>query len=231
MTVRTKTKRERIAAKEESIVAAATEAFLRGGLRAARMAEIAKAADVAEGTLYLYFRNKEALFAAVVARHWKGLTVGAQRAVAEQDDPLAQLEGLARFTLTRILDDWSLFELTFAINYSGDGSEAPDNRRDYVRVFDRVVERGIDRGQFPADVPVRNMRDLFFGCLEYSSRSMLARKQRAPTDCEQTISMLMGAIHGMAKTPPQAATTGTPDRLEAAVDRLEGLLAKHQAAN
>ncbi|NRA28694.1 MAG: TetR/AcrR family transcriptional regulator [Parvularculaceae bacterium] len=228
MTVRTKTKRERVAAKEEAIVAAATDAFLQGGLRAARMAEIAKAADVAEGTLYLYFRNKEALFAAVVERHWQGLTAGAKKAVGQHDEPMDQLESLARFTLTRILDDWALFELTFAVHYGSEGGDAPDNRRDYVKEFDRVIERGIDRGQFPATVPVRNLRDLFFGCLEYSSRSMLARRRSKPDDYEATIRMVMAAIAGAAGARQPTPARAAPDRLEAAVDRLEELLAQHE---
>ncbi|MBR0553395.1 TetR/AcrR family transcriptional regulator [Stakelama marina] len=50
------------------ILRAATEVFAARGYRAATMEEIAAAAGVAKGTLYLYFPSKEALFFALFER-------------------------------------------------------------------------------------------------------------------------------------------------------------------
>jgi len=50
----------------EEIVAAALDVFVARGFRAARLEEVARRAGVSKGTLYLYFKNKEALFRAVV---------------------------------------------------------------------------------------------------------------------------------------------------------------------
>ena len=44
----------------------AREIFLARGFDAASMSDIAKAAGVSKGTLYVYFKNKEELFAAIV---------------------------------------------------------------------------------------------------------------------------------------------------------------------
>jgi AcrR family transcriptional regulator len=48
------------------ICAAALEVFAQKGFAAARLDEIAKRAGVSKGTLYLYFKDKEQLFRAVV---------------------------------------------------------------------------------------------------------------------------------------------------------------------
>ena len=48
------------------ICAAALEVFAEKGFAAARLEEIAKRAGVSKGTLYLYFKDKEQLFRAVV---------------------------------------------------------------------------------------------------------------------------------------------------------------------
>ena len=48
------TQRQRLEAREEAILAAATAVFGESGVDGARMAEIARRADVAEGTVYLY---------------------------------------------------------------------------------------------------------------------------------------------------------------------------------
>ena len=48
------------------ICAAALEVFAEKGFAAAKLEEIAKRAGVSKGTLYLYFKDKEELFRAVV---------------------------------------------------------------------------------------------------------------------------------------------------------------------
>lgn len=52
--------------RRRDMVAAALDAFFDKGFAAARMDDIAAAAGVSKGTLYLYFPSKEALFAALV---------------------------------------------------------------------------------------------------------------------------------------------------------------------
>lgn len=220
MTVRPKTKRERLAEREEAIVSAARAIFHDKGMAAARMAEIAAAAGIAEGTLYLYFKNKEALFAAVVTQHWEDLTEGASAVAAEHDAPRDQLEALAAYTLRRIFDDWKLFELSFVLHF-GSGMADNTDRRGYVRIFDTVIDRGIDRGAFAPTAPKRLLRDLYFGTMEYAVRSMLSKRKKS--DQKLVLAMLMQAMDGVL-TP--GATTAAPDhaeRIEAAVTRLEAL--------
>ena len=51
------TRRERVEQKERAILEAAADAFVESGYDGARMADIAKRAGVAEGTVYLYFKT------------------------------------------------------------------------------------------------------------------------------------------------------------------------------
>ena len=76
------TQRQRLEAREEAILAAATAVFGESGVDGARMAEIARRADVAEGTVYLYYKNKHELLEAV-DRFWRELTKGAIAALSE----------------------------------------------------------------------------------------------------------------------------------------------------
>lgn len=54
------------AAKHESIIAAATAAFLDLGFKAASMDLVARRANVSKVTVYSHFKNKEALFVAII---------------------------------------------------------------------------------------------------------------------------------------------------------------------
>ena len=57
---------EKSAARRTAIVAAALEEFCTRGFAAARLDDVAKRAGVAKGTIYLHFRDKEALFQEII---------------------------------------------------------------------------------------------------------------------------------------------------------------------
>src|SRR5260370_32569947 len=54
--------------KRRQIVEGARQVFLAQGFDAASMGEIARVAGVSKGTLYVYFKNKEELFEAIVGQ-------------------------------------------------------------------------------------------------------------------------------------------------------------------
>ncbi|HEY1473622.1 MAG TPA: TetR/AcrR family transcriptional regulator, partial [Pseudolabrys sp.] len=59
---RSTARQARSAVRREAILAAALDEFSSRGFEAARLDDVAKRAGVAKGTIYLYFRDKEALF-------------------------------------------------------------------------------------------------------------------------------------------------------------------------
>lgn len=67
------------------ICAAALEVFAEKGFAAARLEEIARRAGVSKGTLYLYFKDKEDLFRAVV-RDTVAPNIASIRQTVEADD-------------------------------------------------------------------------------------------------------------------------------------------------
>src|SRR6478672_3925133 len=74
--------------KREAILAAALQEFSARGFAAARLDDVARRAGVAKGTIYLYFKDKEALFQELV-RFQIGPVVGALEAALASDLPLA----------------------------------------------------------------------------------------------------------------------------------------------
>ncbi len=58
---------------QNGILDAAMQVFTERGYHAATIADIAKAANLGKGTLYLYFKNKETMTEAMVERHFAGL--------------------------------------------------------------------------------------------------------------------------------------------------------------
>jgi AcrR family transcriptional regulator len=80
----------RSAARRDAILAAALDEFSARGFEAARLDDVAKRADVAKGTIYLYFRDKEALFQELV-RTMLTPIVGSIEVIGAAELPVAVL--------------------------------------------------------------------------------------------------------------------------------------------
>jgi AcrR family transcriptional regulator len=83
-------RKARSAARRDAILAAALEEFSARGFEATRLDDVAKRADVAKGTIYLYFRDKESLFQELIRTMLTPL-VGTIEAMGETDLPVSML--------------------------------------------------------------------------------------------------------------------------------------------
>ena len=169
------TSRARVEAKESSILDAAKRIFAQAGFDGAKVSDIARAASVAEGTVYLYYKNKQDLLAGVVGRFWNQLTLGAEAAIDPDATNKEQLEQLGRYHLQSLLNQFEVVSLTYRARPQQE--QDLDQVREYVRVFDRIMQRGVDRGELPKDTPIGQLRDVFFGTLEFSARTLKLRER------------------------------------------------------
>ena len=222
------TRRERLEWRENAIVSSAHDVFVQHGFERARMSDIAAAAEVAEGTIYLYFRNKHALLHAVVERFYDGLTKSAQAGVRDYRDTFDCLRFLAQHHLLNCIREWRILELAMSLyrNMQMYQDEGPYKlNKAYVAVFDNVIRSGIDRSDIDASIPLWMMRDLFYGTLEYAARTQILRGQQQ--DSAIVIDNLMAMLRkGIGRN--SAGSSDAPS-LERLTERLEAVAGKLEA--
>ncbi|HWE72253.1 MAG TPA: TetR/AcrR family transcriptional regulator [Stellaceae bacterium] len=140
------------------ILAAALEGFAKGGFAGTRMDDVAAAAGVTKGTLYLYFPNKLALFEAVVR--------GAMLPVLEMaQDHVEQSSQTATELLEWLLQRWQETSLPAQCAITkiiiAEAGSFPDLARFYLdevvargmRTVTGIIKLGIARGEFrPVDI-------------------------------------------------------------------------------
>src|SRR5216683_1107479 len=81
---------ERAAERRGAIIEAAMDEFIARGFAATRLDDVAKRAGVAKGTIYLHFKDKEALFQELVRTSLVPL-IGKLETIAQADAPLRSL--------------------------------------------------------------------------------------------------------------------------------------------
>jgi len=149
-------------ARPGELLDAALALFVEKGFAATRVEEVAARAGVSKGTLFLYFPSKEALFKAVVRENAGRHLADALREVAEFTGSSAEL--LRKF-LRRW---WTQYGGTPAAGLTklmvSEAANFPDLAQYYQNevvgpsheLLRRVVQRGIDRGEF-RPVPVARL--------------------------------------------------------------------------
>jgi len=84
--------RERANGKYEAILRAAIKVFARGGFFNSKVADVAREAGVADGTVYLYFKNKDDILVSIFNDFMDLALAKGRASLAEVDDPQEKLK-------------------------------------------------------------------------------------------------------------------------------------------
>ena len=135
----------------ELLLAAAEDEFAERGLSAS-VADIARRAGVAKGTVFRHFASKDDLIAVIVSEHLAVLATAAQR-LADADDPGA---ALLEF-LTLAASERQQRDLTFLQTVSEADPRVSDVRTALITALTTLVDRARDAEAIRADVTVADI--------------------------------------------------------------------------
>ncbi len=101
----------RSARTRRAVLKAATKLFRTHGFDGTRTAEVARLAEVAEGTVFLHVRSKAGLLLAVVEDYYEALIGELEQLASDGESAELELRNLVRFWFTRIHRDWTLIRM------------------------------------------------------------------------------------------------------------------------
>src|SRR6266852_4556296 len=94
--------------KRAVILRAATRVFARNGYFNSKVADIARAADVADGTVYLYFKSKEEILHSIFDQNMAEAIAACRKLTENSRDPREKLRRIATLHLERLGADRDL---------------------------------------------------------------------------------------------------------------------------
>ena len=154
--------------------------FAERGFRQARVSDIARRAGVADGTIYLYFKNKEDLLLSVFEEKMDMLLARLGEALDGVDDPEQRIRKFARFHFEQVRTNRHVAEvLQVELRLSNKFLKEyrPEKLWAYLGIFGQIVREGQERGRFRGDVDPFLMSWAFFGAMdELAMQWVLARK-------------------------------------------------------
>ena len=167
--------------KRDLILRAATKVFAQNGFFQSQVADVARVAGVAAGTVYLYFQNKDDLLVSIFERSMNDVLAEARAAVDGATEPADRLRRIARLHLERLGRDKDLavvfqVELRQSIKFMERFSET--FLQDYFKLIRQAIADGQQGGAFRKDISATTATKIFFGALdEMATNWVLSRRK------------------------------------------------------
>lgn len=173
--------RSAVADKREAILRAATRVFARSGYFNSKVADIARAAGVADGTVYLYFKSKEEILHSVFDRSMDEAITEVRRQLEAITDPREKLRRIALLHLERLGADRDLavvfqVELRGSTKFMEEFSAA--GFAEYLGLIRTTFEEGQRAGLFRPELNAKVMAKILFGALDEMATNWILSKRR-----------------------------------------------------
>ncbi len=156
---------KQIPGKKDKILDAAEKVFARKGFAKAQISEIAKQAEVADGTIYEYFKNKEDLLLSIP-----------EKRLSEQMDklsgefsiqsPLRKLRRIIRYHFALHLNNrefLKVFLVNILLNNRFYHSKAYGKYKQYLNLIDEIIQEGKTEKCFRQDIDPQIFKSMFLG--------------------------------------------------------------------
>ena len=191
--------------KYRQIIDAAVIVIAENGYHQAQVSKIAKQAGVADGTIYLYFKNKEAILISLFQEKMGYF-------VEKIEEEIAGFESAAEKLLVMIETHFYMLSLDQHLGIVTQLEIRQSNKelrvkindvlKGYLKVIERILIEGKERGEFPQDLDVRLARQMIFGTLDETITTWVMNDQKYDlTKLAPTVYKLL--LNGCAKNGHQ----------------------------
>jgi len=167
--------------KRAAILRAAIDVFADRGYFNAQVADVARAAGVAAGTVYLYFKSKDDLLVSIFERSMRESLTAGREAVADLSDPRERLRRLARGHLARLGSDRNLaivFQVELRQSTKFMERFSSSHLRDYLGLIREAIADGQRAGVFREDIKATVAAKMLFGALDEMATNWILSKRR-----------------------------------------------------
>jgi len=176
-------RREKNNEKYQAILRAAIKVFASRGFFQSKVADVAQAAGVADGTVYLYFKSKDDLLISIFNETMDDVIAKSRGELQKIEDPVERLRKIASLHLAWLGQDRQLavvfqVELRQSTKFMEEFSTT--RLAEYFELIREVIVEGQAKGIFRKEVQPQVATKVFFGALdEMVTNWILSRKRYA----------------------------------------------------
>jgi TetR/AcrR family fatty acid metabolism transcriptional regulator len=155
--------------KKQRILKAAIQIFAEKGYSGTTISEIASLANVADGTVYEYFKNKEDLLISIPEEYFKNHLSRIEETF-NIHNPLKKIRRFIQYHFRLYLIDQDflkIYLILILLNRRFYQSRAYESLRLYSQVFEGLIKEGMNHGSLKPDINIRVFRNMFLGAFTH----------------------------------------------------------------
>lgn len=167
--------------KYQQIIQAALEVIAENGYHASQVSKIAKKANVADGTIYLYFKNKEDILISVFRERMGQFIHKIKNAIEDKETASEKLLTLIQMHYAQLTESPYLAKVTqLELRQSKPELRREINKvlKSYLDVIDLIIEHGIKEKEIRDDIHPRLMRQMIFGTIDETVTTWVMKNER-----------------------------------------------------
>ena len=185
--------------KRDLLLRAAIDVFAARGFVNAQVADVARAAGVAAGTVYLYFRSKDDLLVSIFEQTVREAIDQGHATVAPLRDPSEQLRAIARVHLDRLGRDRALaivFQVELRQSTKFMERFSSTLLREYIGLIRTVMIDGQKTGAFRKELNPTLAAKLFFGGLDEMATNWVLSRRRYSlvSEADAIVDLFVGGL-------------------------------------
>lgn len=167
--------------KYKQIVDAAVIVIAENGYHQAQVSKIAKEAGVADGTIYLYFKNKEDILISVFREKMGIFAENVKEILDKEISATEKLYKMIDNHFSLLYNDRHLAIVTqLELRQSNKDLRFQINEvlKEYLTLLDTILKEGIDQGEFEKGIDIRLARQMVFGTIDETITSWVMNDQK-----------------------------------------------------
>jgi TetR/AcrR family transcriptional regulator, fatty acid metabolism regulator protein len=188
--------------KRARILNAAIVVFAQKGFHQARVSDVAGEAGVADGTIYLYFKNKDDLLLTLFEEKMDEILAGLEQVLEGLDDPVERVRAFARYHAWQVRTNRALaevFQVELRLSNKFLKEYRPQKLWNYLGLFGKIVREGQARGIFRPELDPFILMWAFFGSLDELAMQWVLARRREKFRVEDAAEMVAETfIRGMS---------------------------------
>ncbi|MCI1776993.1 MAG: TetR family transcriptional regulator [Paenibacillus lautus] len=183
------------------ILQGALKVFAENGYHRSQVSKIAKAAGVADGTIYLYFKRKEDILIRLFQEKLGELVGKFHESVEGTTDAVEALRTVCSIHFSELESNPELAYVTQIELRQSDlelRKEIGSALKPYIVLIENILEQGIQEQKFRSDLNVKLVRNLIFGAMDEAVTSWLisGRKYSLSNQADETLSFFLSGVSG-----------------------------------
>lgn len=173
----------RNADKYQRILDAAVAVFAEKGFFVSRVSDIADRAEVADGTIYLYFKNKDEILAAAINTAFDGFMKTARTELEKLPSPTERLRKLASLHFEALGANRNMavvFQMELRQSTRSLSEFSHGHLVEYFGLVRQAICDGKASGEFRSDLPEKIVANCFFGAIDEMVTSWVLSEKDYP---------------------------------------------------